>query len=105
MRVRNRDGTPIDPVPFLVVALLAITIAVSWGPVYLLELGVDLPVAVGISVALAGAAVVVAYHRFVWTSNPTVREEIPAHVRFRKLVYAIVAGGVVLLVLVAFQFL
>ncbi|AUX10790.1 hypothetical protein AArcSl_3184 [Halalkaliarchaeum desulfuricum] len=103
MRLRNRDGTPIDPVPFLVVALLAVTIAIAWGPVYLLGLSVDLPVAVGISVGIAVASVAVAYHRLVWTANPTVREEVPAEVRFRKFLYAILVGVIVVLALFAIQ--
>lgn len=103
MRFPNRDGTPIDPVPFFVVALLAFTIAVAWGPVYLLELGVELRVAVGISFGLAGVSIAIAYHRMVWAANPTVREEVPARVRFRKFIYAILVGVVVVLVLLIIQ--
>lgn len=103
MRIPNRDGTPLDPVPFLVVALLAVTIAVTWGPVYLLGFGVELRVAVGGSLAVATTAVAVAYHRLVWTADPTIREEVPADVRFRKFLYAILVGVVVVLLLVAVQ--
>lgn len=105
MRLPNRDGIPVDPVPFLVVALLAITIFVTWGPVYLLGFDVDIRIAVAVSVALAIAAVVAAYYRLVWTANPTAREEVPAHVRFKKLLYVIVIGVIVVLALVSLQVL
>ncbi|MDR5673763.1 putative membrane protein [Halalkaliarchaeum sp. AArc-CO] len=103
MQLRNREGTPIDPVPFLVAALLAATIAIAWGPVYLLEFGVDLAVAVAVSVAVAAVSVAVAYYRLVWTANPTIREEVPADVRFRKFLYAILVAVIVLFVLQGIQ--
>lgn len=105
MRLSNREGTPIDPVPFLVVGLLAVTIAIAWGPVYLLELGVDLDVAVAVSVGIAAVAVAAAYYRLVWTANPTVREEVPPEVRFKKFIYAIVIGVILLFVLQLIQIL
>lgn len=104
MKLPNRDGTPVDPVPFLVVALLGVVIALSWGPVYLLEFSVALRIAVTASIVLAAASVIVAYYWFVWTNNPTVREEVPAHVRFRKFLYAIICGVIVVLALVTVQF-
>lgn len=100
MRLRNRDGTPIDPVPFFVVALLGVLVAISWGPLYLKSHGIGEPAAVATSIGLAAVTVGTSYHRYVWTADPTVREVVPAAVRFRKLVYAIVIGVVVVLVLV-----
>lgn len=99
MDLRNRDGTPIDPIPFLVVALMGATVAVTWGPLYLVELGLSQPVAVGCSCAVAAGTVGLAYYRYVWLANPMVREEVPAGVRFRRLLYAILIGGIVLLAL------
>lgn len=101
MGPRNRDGTPIDPVPFAVVALLGAMIAIAWGPLYLKAHGVAERPAVAASVVLAGLTVCVAYYRYVWTANPTVLEEIPAVVRYRRLLYAIVIGVIVVLALVA----
>lgn len=103
MKIPNRKGTPIDPVPFLVVALLAGTIAFAWGPVYLLGLDVDLDIAVGISAALAAVATIIAFYRLIWTANPTIREEVPAGVRFRKFVYGIIVGVIVVLALFSIQ--
>lgn len=103
MDLSNKDGESVDPVPFLVVALLAITIFLAWGPVYLLEFNVDIRIAVGVSLALASVAVVASFYRLVWTTNPTVRREVPAAVRFKKLFYAIVIGVIVVLVLLGIQ--
>lgn len=103
MDLSNRNGTPVDPVPFVVVSLLAVTAAITWGPVYLLGLGADRTVAVSVSAALAVVSVPVSYYRLVWTANPTVREEVPAQVRFRKLFWAIVVGVVVVLALMVVQ--
>lgn len=100
MRLRNSDGTPIDPVPFLVVALLGVMIALAWGPLYLQSHGVGLPSAVTASVGLAAATVGTSYHRYVWTADPTIRETVPAAVRFRKLLYGILIGVIVVLALV-----
>lgn len=100
MRLRNRDGTPIDPVPFIVVSLLAALILVSWGPLYLVEHGLGLRTAIAVSVGLALVTVGIAYHRYVWTMNPTVREEVPAVTRYRRLVYGVVIGVIVVLALV-----
>lgn len=100
MDLRNREGTPIDPIPFLVVALLGVTVFMAWGPLYLKEHGVAEPAAVGCSGALAAGTVGVAYYQYVWNANPAIREEVPAGVRFRKLLYAILIGVVVLLALV-----
>jgi hypothetical protein len=100
MRLSNRDGSPVDPVPFVVVALLSGLILVSWGPLYLKEHGVSEGFAVGVSVALSVVAVGVSYHRYVWTADPQVRQEVPAVERYRRLVYGIAIGVVVLLALV-----
>lgn len=100
MRLSNRDGSPIDPVPFVVVALLSGLILVSWGPLYLKEHGVAEGAAVGVSVALSVVAAGVSYHRYVWAANPRVREEIPAAERYRRLLYGIAISVVVLLALV-----
>ncbi len=95
----NKRGEPVDPVPFLVVALLAATAVLSLGPVYLLGFDIAYDRAIGVSVGLAVSTVMIAYYRFIWTASPIIRAEVPAGVRFRKFLYAIVIGVVVTLVL------
>lgn len=105
MRLRNRDGTPIDPVPFLVVALLSIMILVGWGPLYLMAHGASLQLSVAISVVLACVAVCLSFYWFVWTTNPTVRQEVPAATRYLRLLYGLVIGILVLLALVVLLYI
>lgn len=100
MRLTNRDGSPIDPVPFFVIALLSGLVLVSWGPLYLKEHGVGEGVAVGVSVALSIVAAGVSYHRYVWAVDPQVREEVPAVTRYRRLLYGIAIAVVTLLALI-----
>ncbi len=99
MRLRNREGDPVDPVPFLVVALLAGTAFFSFGPLYLMEFGLSLELSVALSSMLAVLAAVLCYHQFVWTSNPLAREEVPAATRYLRLLYAIAALVIVVLAL------
>lgn len=101
VRLRNRDGTPIDPVPFFVVALLGVMVAIAWGPLYLKAHGISELVAVTASVSLAVVAICASYYHYVWSANPDVRAEVAAEVRYRKLLYAIVIGVIVVLALVA----
>ena len=51
MRLRNRDGSPVDPVPFLVLAAMAFAVAYSFGPIYFDALGVSLVPALALSTA------------------------------------------------------
>lgn len=99
MQPRNKRGTPVDPVPFVVVALLGVTTAYSYGPIYLTELGVDLVTAIGISTVVAAAVAGAAYHRYIWTARPDLRDEVPVDARLRRLVYgvAILIAVIVLL--------
>lgn len=89
MRPRNKHGTPVDPVPFLVVALLGVTVAYSYGPIYLTELGFDLVQSLAISTGVAGGVTAVSYHRYVWTARPDLRAEVPVDSRIRRLVYGV----------------
>lgn len=98
MRPPNRDGSPVDPVPFLVLAAMAFAVAYSFGPIYFGALGVDLVPALALSTAAFLGVTAVAFHRLVWAFDPVTREEVPAGVRFRRL---ILAGVVAALVLVA----
>jgi hypothetical protein len=99
VRPKNKHGTPVDPVPFLVVALLGVTVAYSYGPIYLTELGFGLVQALGISTAVAAAVTVAAYHRYVWTARPDLRPEVPVDSRIRRLVYGVLLGIAVIALL------
>ncbi|WP_435078503.1 hypothetical protein [Halococcus sp. AFM35] len=103
MKLTNRHGTPVDPVPFLVVSSLAFLVSLSYGPIYLLSLGLSLPAAVVVSGLLFVCATGAAYHRLVLTTRPELRGEIPPEKRLRRLVYAAVVG-LALLVLLSLPF-
>jgi len=99
MRPRNRDGTAVDAVPFLVVTGMAVLICFSFGPVYVLTLGLSGPAVLGVPALACVAAVGVAYYRLVYTARPELRGEIPAERRIESLFYAALVGTVVLVAL------
>ncbi|KTG11668.1 hypothetical protein AUR64_00305 [Haloprofundus marisrubri] len=99
MRLGNRDGTPVDAVPFLVAASLTFALTFAFGPAYGLSLGLSLPVAVAASGVVYAVAAAGAYHRLVWTANPDVRREVPAGTRLLKLLYFVAAVFLLLLFL------
>jgi hypothetical protein len=103
MAVRNRWGTAVDPVPFLVVAATAFATCYSFGTVYLLAFDLSLRVALAGATAVFALAVLAAYHRLVWTYRPAAREEVPVGVRFERVVLA-AAVGVGLLALCSLPF-
>lgn len=99
MWLRNRDGDPVDPVPYLVVLSIGFLVAFSFLPGYSVALG--LPVWVGLLVA--GTVFVgfagVAYHRMVLTNRPEIQREVPANLRVRKLFYIVLVVCALLAVL------
>lgn len=101
MRPENRVGTPVDPVPFIVVAAFGFLFCYSYGPIYLMEFGAELGGALGYSTMVFLAVLGFAYYRLVWTARPDLRSEIPAGLRLRRLLLAglAVAGVFVLLTL------
>jgi len=88
MRIRNRNGTPIDPVPFFVVVGLAFMILLSFGPLYGLALGLPLDIAIAASTVLFIVTAIGAYYRQVWTARPEVAD-VPVSVRGERLFYLI----------------
>lgn len=92
MELRNRRGTVVDPVPFLVVAASAFAVVYSFGPAYLLALDVPFDAAVVVTSVVFVALVCLAYHRLVWATRPEYRGIVPAANRIKTLFYAIVAG-------------
>jgi hypothetical protein len=88
VELTNARGQPVDPVPFLVVATLAFLVSFSYGPIYLMELGLSLPAALGVSTGVFVSLSVLAYYRLVWDTRPELRGEVPAERRLRAIVYA-----------------
>ena len=88
VELTNARGQPVDPVPFLVVATLAFLVSFSYGPIYLMELGLSLPAALGVSTGLFVSLSALAYYRLVWDTRPELRGEVPAERRLRAIVYA-----------------
>lgn len=100
MRLQNRDGNSVDPVPFLVVAGMGGMIVFSAGPIYLMTLfGVDVVVALAGSAAIYLPLVVGAYHRLVRAARPDLHDDLPASWQFRRLWYAAIALGLLLALL------
>lgn len=98
MVLRNRDGRPVDAVPFVVTAGSAFLLLYSFVPLYLHALGIRLAGSLAITSLVYGLATMVAYTRQVLRVNPDRRRWVPAGVRFRRLVYVmLVSVGVVVL--------
>lgn len=98
MVFRNREGAPVDAVPFVVTAGSAFLLLYSFVPLYLHALGIQLAGALAITSLLFGLATMVAYTRQIHRVNPERRRLVPAEVRFRRLVYLmLLAVGVVVL--------
>ncbi|MFC4439862.1 MULTISPECIES: hypothetical protein [Natrialbaceae] len=100
MRLRNRDGTPIDPVPFFVVVCIAFLVSYAWVPIYLGELGVSTAAALVVASVGFLLATVAAYYHLVWANDPVRRERVPVEHRLQRLFYAILIGIALLLLLV-----
>jgi hypothetical protein len=99
MPLRNRDGTAVDAVPFLVVTAMAALVCFSVGPIYVLAIGLEGPAVFGLPTAACVATVGVAYHRLVHTAHPELRGEVPVEQRIRGLFYAAIVGAAVLVAL------
>lgn len=97
MRLSNRYGTPIDPVPFIVVTGVACMVLLSFGPLYGQAFGLSLRVALFISVTLSIVATVVAFYRQVWTATPL--DEAPVGMRIERLFYGMIAFAVIVVAL------
>ncbi|USZ71586.1 hypothetical protein [Natronosalvus halobius] len=86
-RLRNREGTPVDPVPFFVVAGLAVMLVLSFGPLYGQAIGVGLEYSAAGSIALSFVFTVGAYYRQVWTVRPEFVGVVPSEMRVERLYY------------------
>lgn len=99
MIARNREGEPVDPVPFAVVAGSTWLFCLSFGPLYLDAFAVPWPRGLAVSAATALVTTLWAYRRYVWDVDPAVQRELPADLRFRRLCYGAFVFGVVFLLL------
>ena len=93
---RNREGTRVDPVPYLVVTGLAFLGCFSFLPLYLRAAGVDLRAALAGSGVVFASLAALAYHRLVWTARPTLRGEVPPERRLRRVLHAALVVAAVL---------
>ncbi len=98
MDLRNSEGQPVDPVPFLVVTLLAFLLIYAFGPLYLQAFGVSVDHGLVVCTAVFIPTAVAAYYQFVWTHRPERRGIVTAGQRFGRLWYG-------LLILVALSLL
>ncbi|MFB6235962.1 MAG: hypothetical protein ABEH81_13985 [Halopenitus sp.] len=94
-RPQNNEGTPADPVPFIVVTGLAFMLTLSLGPLYCLAYGIDFPAALaipgGVFVATAGFA----YQRMIRLARPAHSAEVGSEGAFRRLLYVAVALAII----------
>ncbi|GAB7009783.1 hypothetical protein [Halorubrum trueperi] len=99
MRIHNKHGDRIDPVPFVVTVGLAFMLALSFGPIYGLAYGLTLTTSLALStLAFAGAAAL-AYDQLVRAAPAIDAGPLPPGPRFERLLYAALGLGVVLVAL------
>lgn len=104
MRLRNDQGKPVDPVPFVVTVTAAFLALYSFGPGYLLGLGLTLPESLAVVTAAFGSTTAVSYHWHVRRARPERRGEVPGTVRLKRLYYAVLIGmAVVVLLMLPFH--
>lgn len=89
--LRNAEGTPVDPVPVLVVVCLAFMIAISLGPIYGLAYGLSLSTSLAVSVAAFLLTAVGAYRWLVRDACPELAGEVSPADRFATIVYLALA--------------
>ncbi|WP_418285445.1 hypothetical protein [Halorubrum sp. DTA46] len=96
LRVHNRHGNRIDPVPFLVSVGLAFMLTMSFGPIYGLSYGLALSTSLALSAVAFCGLVAVAYAQFVRSAPPLDAGPLPPGPRFERLLYAALGIGVAL---------
>lgn len=96
MQLRTKEGVPVDPVPFIIVALIGITVCFTFGPPYFAALGFSLEAGFGISTGLALLVSIAAYHRYVRTATPEQDSQLSLRFRLQRLYYAVFIGLVLI---------
>lgn len=99
VELRNKAGTPVDPVPFVVAALTAFLVTHAWGPIYLSVFGLSVGSSYLLVTGLYLGITTALYYQLVWQYRPETRREVPVERRLWKLVYGIVIGIVIVLLL------
>ncbi|MEZ3165291.1 hypothetical protein ABNG03_09415 [Halorubrum sp. RMP-47] len=99
VRLSNRRGEPVDPIPFLVTTGLAFALVFSFGPLYGLAYGLSLSGALALSALGFGATAWVAYCQLVRAAPPVDAGPLPSGPRFERLLYAGVGLGLAFLAL------
>lgn len=99
MELRNHHGEVVDPVPFLVVWSLAFMLSYSSLPGTLMEIGLSLHTALGVTTMGFGGVTLLAFDRLVWRAHPEIRSEVPQFIRLRSIAYGVIAGVALLLLL------
>lgn len=95
--LRNEDGDAVDPVPWLVVTGIAFLLCYAYLPLVMLEFSFGMDVIMLVATVLFVAAAVVAFREQILRARPDLAGEVPADVRIRRLVLAMVIGAVVFL--------
>ena len=98
MRLRNRHGTPIDPVPFLVVVGLAFMLLLSFGPLYGQALGTSLDISIAVSVVSCRFVARLADYWQVWAARPQ-GPAVPAGIRAERLFYLMIVLAAIIVAL------
>jgi hypothetical protein len=92
MRLHNDQGTPVDPVPFVVTVLASFLVLFSFGPGYLMGLGFGFEQSLVVVACLFACTTAGGYYRLVLRARPKRRAEIPGPVRLKRLYYAVLIG-------------
>jgi len=87
MALTNRDGVPVDPVPWFVVIGLAAMVLLSFGPIYGTAFGLSIQAGIIISGALTVVAAILSYYRMIWLFDPVQEAELTGELRLRRLIY------------------
>lgn len=90
--LENSEGRAVDPVPFAVLTAVSFLLCYSFLPVYLLSLGVRVPIAVAVATGVFVALTAGAYSRLVANARPELRAEVPPATRLQRIFY----GGLIL---------
>ena len=99
MVFRNREGSVVDPVPYLVVTSLLFLLCLSFGPAYCLALGSSLGVGLVVSTLVFAVLAVGAYHQMVWVARPELHGAVPGTQRLQRLFYLAVLVALVFVTL------
>ncbi len=90
MEARNRDGEPVDAVPFLVSTGILGMLTLSLGPLYGLAYGLSLSAALALSALGFVGVTIVAYRQLIRSAPPVGAGALPALLYPRFLLYRLV---------------